>query len=287
MTVRGSSRFEYEPSSGRILNTPENVERLRALWLDRDFVSADDLGPGDPGDFDSGAWHVSCHLVAAGAVFRDATEGLVWIEISHKPDEDLYYPSATYHAGDTIVTTPLDTTEAKAILSHAELLGFVEGSSQGRISARGMVDSPHRFNSNPRQDYDAPIESNEEGGKVWEHWCTLRDLRPSNSIATSVLAAYVAVVAAVGDRFVAAVARGRHEYGHPKQLAVLVKSGFISEAASEWGTLPYEIARDVERLFYEATPQDSFRGAQSLVWDETGQLRYYMFRRKIDSWNPA
>jgi hypothetical protein len=94
-------------------------------------------------------------------------------------------------------------------------------------------------------------------------------------------------VSAVGDRFVAAVARGRREYGHPKQLAALVKSGFISEEASEWRTQPREIPLEAERLFYEATPRHGLRGAQLLPWDEEGQLRYYMFRRRIDSWNPA
>ena len=285
MRQRGSFGFDYEASNGRILNTTQNVERLRALWLDREVVSGDDLGPGDPGDFDFGAWHVSCHLVAAGAVFREVRGQLVWIEISHNPDEDLYYPSATYDAGGDIVTKPLHSVEGKTVLSRAELLGFVEGPSQGRISARGIVDPADHFNGNPRQDYNEPIESTEEGGKVWEHWCTLRDLRPSCAIATSVLSAYVAVVAAVGNRFVAAVARGRREYGHPKQLAALVASGFISEAARKWRTQPHEIPLDAEPLFYEASPHDAVRAAQML--GSGGQPRYYMFRRKIDSWNSA
>ena len=285
MRQRGSFGFDYEDASGRTLNTAENVERLRALWLDREVVSGDDLGPGDPGDFDFGAWHISCHLMAAGAVFWGEHGQLVWIEISHNPNQDLYYPSATYDAGGDVVTMPLDSVDSRTVLSRAELLGFVEGPSQGRISAKGIVDPVDLFNGNPRQDYDEPPESPEEGGKVWEHWCTLRDLRPSCAIATSVLSAYVAAVAAVGDHFVAAVARGRREYGHPKQLAALVASGFISEAAGKWQTQPYEIPLDAQPLLYEARPEDAVRAAQMLGWG--GQPRYYMFPRKIDSWNSA
>lgn len=285
MTQRGSSGFDYEASSGRILNTTQNVERLRALWLGREVVSGDDLGPGDPGDFDFGAWHISCHLVAAGAMFRDAQGQLIWVEISHDPSEDLYYGSATYDAGGEIVTMPLDSAEGRTVLSRAELLGFVEGPSQGRISARSIADPADRFNGNPRQDYDEPIESTEEGGKVWEHWCTLRDLRPSCAIATSVLSAYVAVVAAVGDHFVAAVARGRREYGHPTQLTALLHAGFISDEAHQWRTQPYEIPSQAQLLFHEARPEDSVQAAAMLEWD--GQPGYYMFPRKIDSWHSA
>ncbi len=101
----------------------------------------------------------------------------------------------------------------------------------------------------------------------------------------SVLSAYVAVVAAVGNRFVATVARGRREYRHPKQLTALLDAGFISDEAHQWRTQPYEILLQAQLLFHEARPEDAVQAAEMLEWD--WQPRYYMFPRKIDSWHSA
>jgi len=65
MLHRGSYNFEVN-NIGNIIYSINNVELLRKLWLDREIISYNELGPGDPGDFDFGAWHSSCHLIVAG-----------------------------------------------------------------------------------------------------------------------------------------------------------------------------------------------------------------------------
>jgi len=199
---RGSLGFEVGPD-GNLVNNGANVERLRTLWLDRSVIDGELLGPGDPGDFDSGAWHVSCHLVAAGGVRRTAHGQLLWLEISYDAMRDRYYASVTRATQGEPRTLPLESAECEEIVAGSTLLGFVEGNSTGRISARGVVDPDGAFNGNPRQEYDKPPDSPEEGGKVWEHWCTLRDIRPSAAIGSSVLVAYVALLSVLGDAFAA------------------------------------------------------------------------------------
>jgi len=217
----------------KLVDGPENADLLRRLWIGREFVSDDLLGPGDPGDFDFGAWHVSCHVVAAGGVMELDDGALAWLEISYDQAHDRYYPSFTVETDSTFATIRLDCQAAPERLADARVLGFVEGTSLGRISARGVHDPEARFNGNPRQEYDESPDSAAEGGKVWEHWCTLRDIRNSATIASSVLAAYVTLCAHLGDLFPAIVARGRLAYGHPAQLAAMTKAGFVgAEAAS-------------------------------------------------------
>ncbi len=148
---RGSLAFEVD-ANGNLANNTSNVEKRRQLWLDRSVIAGDALGPGDPGDFDHGAWHVACHLVAAGGVRRRADGRMLWIEISHDAERDVYYASVT-HSGDLEPrTVPLDSVEGNALIAGSTLLGFVEGNSTGHISARGASDPEDMFNGNPRQD---------------------------------------------------------------------------------------------------------------------------------------
>lgn len=84
---RGTCGFEVT-SAGDLVDRANNVELLRKLWLDRSIISGNDLGEGDPGDFDHGAWHIACHLVAAAGVCRDHDGRLLWAEISHRSVSD-------------------------------------------------------------------------------------------------------------------------------------------------------------------------------------------------------
>jgi hypothetical protein len=180
---------------------------------------------------------------------------------------------------------PIDSAEGRTLLEGSTLLGFVEGNSTGRAAARQVFDDPERFNLWRRQDFDQPAASALEGGKVWEHWCTLRDLRPPNRVGLSAITAYVSLVAALGDLFPATVARGRRDYGHPAQLCALVHAGFVGQGSALWNTTPVPIPASVEPLFLEAEPERALAAIEQLGWQQPP--RYYMFERRIGSWSTA
>lgn len=284
MTLRGSFQFEVT-SDGDLSKSSANVEILRSLWLDRSLVNGDNLGPGDPGDFDHGAWHIACHLLAAGGVRRAADGRLLWLEASYDAPRDEYYASVSMREGATVYTERLDSADGRRLVAGSTLLGFIEGNSVGHISARDARDTADRFNGWRRQQFDNDAVSPEDGGKVWEHWCTTRDIRPSNIIGSSVLVAYVTLVAALGDRFVAAVARGRREYGHPEQLSAMVSGGLASEASATWETDPHALPVPAELLLLEARPAEALSAVERLPWDTAP--RYYMFSRRIGRWSDA
>jgi hypothetical protein len=281
---RGTSKFEVS-DGGDLTSTAGNVELLRKLWLNRRLIKGDDLGPGDPGDFDHGAWHVACHLAGACGVRQRADGGIAWLQISHNDSADVYFASVTVLDGSNARTVPTESAEGRILLEKSRLLGFVEGTSQGRTSARFTNDPPTLFNLWRRQDFDQPPGSQADGGRVWEHWCTLRDIRPTHVIGTSVLTAFVALVAALGDSFIPTVARGRREYGHPKQLRAMVASGLVDRASAVWPGMPTVIPPNSETVFKEADPATSLKAATSLDWSEPP--RYYMFARKITGWSKS
>jgi hypothetical protein len=282
--LRGAFQFQVT-DGGDLTNCAENVEALRRLWLHHSLVAGEDIGPGDRGDFAVGAWHVSCHLAGAAAVRRTRDGTIAWLEISHDPRTDEYYASASIRVESKFMIIRLDSAEGRTLLEKSTLLGFVEGNSTGRTSARGVNDSPDRFNLWRRQDFDQPVNSSADGGKVWEHWCTMRDITVGNRIGTSVLTAYVSLVSCAGDRFVPTVARGRRDYGHPIQLAAMVFAGFTSTRAATWDTTPTVIPSALEPLLLEAQPETSLEAAQRLTWGATP--RYYMFARRLKNWSRA
>src|SRR5262249_39463741 len=125
-TTRGSLQFQIDPA-GDLLNSATNVQLLQKLWADRTLIHGDDLGPGDPGDFDYGAWHSSCHLLGAGGVRRTANGRVLWLEIGHDRERDLYFSSVTVRDSAGLQTVPLDSAEGRTLLQQSTLLGFVEG----------------------------------------------------------------------------------------------------------------------------------------------------------------
>lgn len=248
---RGNYEFDVD-ENGNLKNSAYNLEQLRKLWLDRDNIDGGDIGPGDPGDFDNGAWHVACHLLGGGGVRKLANGKLAWLQVSYNSATDRYFASATVRQDKATRIVLLDSAEGRTLLADSKLLGFVEGTSVGRVSARYVSDPPSLFNLWRRQDFDQPPGSTQDGGRVWEHWCTLRDIRPAHAIGTSVLTAYVSLVAALGDLFIPCVARGRREYGHPVQLRAMVRAGLVGRASATWDGKPSPISKEAEKLFLEA-----------------------------------
>lgn len=282
MPTRGSFGFEVT-AEGDLLNSAKNVELLRKLWLDRVLINGYYLGPGDLGDFDFGAWHGSCHMVAASGIRKTKDGNILLLEISYNSSQCLYFSSISFKSEGQIFSIPIDSAEGRTLLKDSKLLGFVEGNSLGRISARSINDSPTIFNLWRRQDFDMPIDSDKDGGKVWEHWCTLRDIRETSPLATSVLTAYISLCSVLGDKFPAIVLRGRNEYGHPEQLVALVKSGFVSKESALYNLTPIPIPSEVELKLKAAIPSAEIEGIEMLEWSNS-QLSYHMYSRKIHSW---
>jgi len=88
-----------------------------------------------------------------------------------------------------------------SLIQGSTLLGYIEGTSEGRISAKGIEDPSERFNGYTRQIYDLSPGTSGRGGKIWEHWCTTRNLSPSLDISNSLLSAYITSCAIFGDFF--------------------------------------------------------------------------------------
>ena len=281
---RGNYEFDVD-ENGNLKNSAYNLELLRKLWLDRSNIDGDDIGPGDPGDFDNGAWHVACHLLGGGGVRKLANGKLAWLQVSHNGATDRYFASATINEGKAARVVPLDSSEGRALLRDSRLLGFVEGTSVGRVSARNVSDPPSLFNLWRRQDFDQPPGATQDGGRVWEHWCTLRDIRAAHAIGTSVLTAYISLVASLGDLFIPCVARGRREYGHPVQLRAMVRAGLVGRGSATWDGKPAAIPKQAELLLQEADEAAALKAVEQLKW--SSPPHYYMFSRKISGWSKA
>jgi len=284
MPKRGSYSFEIQ-QNGHLEDDDANLERLRELFRDGAIIQGR-FGPGNPGDFDIGSWHILCHLAGGSAVLEVAGQKL-WVGMTHKGSPDAYEASVVSHDGGGISTLALKSEAGKVKISLGTLLGFIEGSSLGHVLARNIRDPRNAYNGWPRQDFDRSIWSGREGGTVWEHWCTTRDLRPTNIPGDSLLRAYLSMVAGFGGRFVAAVARGRRSHEHPVQLCALVKAGLLTADEAAWRFAPLPIPGKTQRLLYEARPADYLKASESLTWPGDDRPAYFMFKRCIGQFSPS
>ena len=282
--LRGSYGFDIQ-SSGNLVDNPYNLERARALFRDGEIISQK-WGPGDPGDFDNGGWHSLCHLAGASAVFKSPLK-YFWVGLTHIESIDRYKATVSYlGASGEAGMMDLASDAGRSLLANSVLRGYVEGTSEGHISARSVIDPPERFNGWKRQDFNRPAQGDKnEGGTVWEHWCTTCDLRPTNAIGESVLRAYLTLVSFLGGEFVALVIRGRRNYNHPDQLCALVEAGFVAREEALRDLRPFEIPRSAEDLFKEARPADSLKAVEKLAWPAFPAHGYFMFKRAIQQFS--
>jgi hypothetical protein len=283
MPTRGSYDFEINADDALVDNAA-NLEKLRKLFRDGDIVDGD-FGPGNPGDFDYGSWHILCHL-AAGTGVLETPAGRAWCAITHVPANDTYRATITHRRNGAAATVPLANGDGAALADGARCVGFIEGSSAGHIFARGASDSPRAFNGWPRQRFDKDASSDDTGGTVWELWSATRDIRRSSAIGSSVVKAYLTLLSRLGGRFVAAVARGRRVHNHPAQLVALVEAGLLTMAEATWDVMPELIDRTAQERLQEARPADSLAAAESLPFAPDGQ-HYFMFQRRIGDWSTA
>jgi len=281
MPIRGTYCFETD-NNGTLVDNANNLEKLRKLFRDGAIINGH-WGPGNEGDFDNGSWHLLCHL-AGGSGALVTRSGRAWCGITHLPATDSYQASVVYRRNGTVVTSPLRSAEGFSVSDGAQVLGYVEGSSIGHIAARGVNDPPNAFNHWPRQSFDKNPGTDEDGGTVWEHWCTTRDIRSSSAIGSAVLHAYLTLVSRFGGRYVAAVARGRREHDHPTQLAALLNAGLLTRDDATWNVSPEPIPQNAQELLYEARQADMLQAVELLPYTP-GVQKYFMFQRRIDQWS--
>lgn len=284
MPNRGLYGFEIQPN-GNLADTDANFELIRRLFRDGSIIQGR-YGPGNPGDFDFGSWHILCHL-AGGSAVLELDGRKAWVGILHKGFPDAYEARLVFGDGNNVSILGLKTEAGKVKGAQGSLLGFIEGSSAGHVLARGIRDPRGTYNGWLRQDFDKNVWSRKEGGTVWEHWCTTRDLRQTNVPGDSLLRSYLTLASALGGRFIAAVARGRRSHEHPLQLCALVKAGLLTADEAAWEGTPLPIPGKIQRRLYEARPAEYLNAAEGLDWPRGTSPSYFMFKRCLQFWSPS
>src|SRR4030067_2310560 len=139
MTRRGSYGFEVR-SDGRLADNDFNLGLLRKLFRDGAIVQ-NKFGPGNPGDFNHGSWHILCHLAGGSAVIELAGRK-AWIGITHKGFPDVYEAAIVFRGSGSICVRGLKTEAGKAAAAKSEALGLIQGTSPRPRSPRQHPDSP-------------------------------------------------------------------------------------------------------------------------------------------------
>jgi len=267
---------------GRLIDNDRNLKEMQRLFLDWDIIN-NQGGPGTSRN-DNGGWHCLCHLVAAGVACIDDNENYGWMEIGYDNRLGGYLPILAFEERGTAQISPLNTQEGRQKAASFKIWAYIEGNSKGRISAKNVIDSPQLTWRRQKYDHSPTDLLNRDGGKVWEHWCTTRDMKDPNGNGVKVLKAYLTLLSLVGGELGATVLRGRGQYGHPTHLRACVSSGLFTKEEATWNITPTEISSAVQRLLYEAEPKMSLQAIKQLA--RSANKAYFMFKRSIRDWQP-
>jgi hypothetical protein len=224
VSVRGEYGFAIN-SHGHLLDSEDNFQKAQRMFLDWKIIN----GQGGPGtnSNDKGSWHVLCHLAGAAALYQSSEKLPGWAGITYDEASNSYVATFSYYYKEKVRTALLDSEEARHVITGYEPRGYVEGASRGHILNRKANDPGDPQKDDRRQDYNQPVDSTKDGGPVWEHWTTTRDILTSDSLGTGLLRSYLRLVALLGGRYCGTVARGRfeREYCHIIHLCSLVHAG--------------------------------------------------------------
>lgn len=270
--------YNFQREDGKLIENEHNLHEIIRLLLDWGIINHNG-GEGTRAG-DGGSWHGICHIVAAGVVGQLANGQPAWLEIGWHPIKKRYCPIIVFEDNNEIRVQDIDG-KAKEWASRITVRAYVEGNSRGRISNRQAIDPGVPEKNDRRQDYDRfPLDFENEGGKVWEHWCTTRDIKKKDGSGAQVLRAYLALLSVVGTEFAAVILRGRLNYGHPDQLRGCIEAGLITKKDANWLGWPKPIPMDSQILFYYSEPLLSFAACKRLLLKHD-QVQYFMFERSI------
>ncbi len=261
-------------------------EKFRKLLLDWRAIEGDG-GPGTQRDR-RGAWHLFCHLAAAGALFRITSGGSAWVGVLFNRDTNRYFAAVCTDINGRQSVLRLQSLAARELLASGQCCAYLEGASRGHILDRSANDAGDPNTDDRRQDYDQRIDSSKDGGPVWEMWTVSRDIRPISPLGTSVVQAYGELLEVLGGKFAAIVARGRMEpeYGHMRQMCAMIDAGFITKNDALSDIDAIAIPHHVEQRLMNATPQ-AFATSARLLLRKQRPLCYFMYGRKLSSFAPA
>lgn len=268
-------------SQGRLIENDHNLHEMQRLFLDWDIIK-DNGGEGTRRG-DGGAWHGACHLVAAGILGVHKNSGLVWFEVGWDQRRECYEAQVVLE-GETGMRIKNITGHGKSWAEEVRIVAYVEGNSCGAISDKNAADLGNSEIDDRRQDYNRnPTDFERQGGKVWEHWCTTRDIRSSDALGKQVLRAYLTLLTIGGTEFAATVLRGRPYCGHPTQLKACIEAGLVSEEDASWPGIPEPIPTSAQLLFYHSDPFQSLAACRQLPLGENSR-NYFMFQRCLHQW---
>ena len=277
-TNRGSLQFLITPA-GDLANSATNVRLLAQLWADRTLIRGDDLGPGDPGDFDHGAWHSSCHLLGAGGAPRQPMAASCGSK------------SPTPAFAMSISPASLFATRASRRRSRSirPRVACSWRTPLSLVSSRGTPPAAHRHATSSMP----PTGSTSGGGRI-SISPSPRYLREGRSGNTGVPSATCGRPTGLGCRRsrptclssrpweIGSAPRSRAAGANtatPSNSARSSTPGFVGADSATWNATPTPIPAGVEPLFLDAEPE---RGLTAVEQTQLGEAAEVLHVRTAD-----